>query len=174
MSLCSDDGFYMVGQKMQVCWRLCRVGPSEVASLESSVLWHTEGKGDEDLHVHHFYALESAELDAYCMPNVAASGGTHRGTSLGTAESKTTNAGGDPNDDGPLGVATHATRETTSPGDRDASLIFSDQYEVALPFSPVSYSGQLIQIRWCVRLRLFFADNRQIVRDQYFHLVSCR
>jgi hypothetical protein len=30
------------------------VDPMDVQALEISVLWHTEGKGDEDLGVHHF------------------------------------------------------------------------------------------------------------------------
>ena len=38
------------------------VQPEEIQAVEVSVLWHTEGKGDEDLAVHYFqrYAQESS------------------------------------------------------------------------------------------------------------------
>lgn len=55
IALCLDDVTYEAGQQMTVKWRISRVPLDEVQGIEVSVLWHTEGKGDEDLHVHHFY-----------------------------------------------------------------------------------------------------------------------
>lgn len=40
-------------------YRLAGVAPGEIQSIEISVLWHTEGKGDEDLAVHFFERLEA-------------------------------------------------------------------------------------------------------------------
>lgn len=57
IALCREDGNYLAGQKMAVKWRISRVPLDEVQGVEVSVLWHTEGKGDEDLHVHHFHRL---------------------------------------------------------------------------------------------------------------------
>jgi hypothetical protein len=37
---------------------------AEVRAMELSVLWHTEGKGDEDLSVHFFQRLESTSSQA--------------------------------------------------------------------------------------------------------------
>jgi hypothetical protein len=38
-----------------------------------------------------------------------------------------------------------------------------------LPQSPLSYEGRMIQIRWSVRLRVFF-DGEQITKDHFFRL----
>jgi hypothetical protein len=35
-------------------YQLDALDPAEITAVESSVLWYTEGKGDEDLSVHHF------------------------------------------------------------------------------------------------------------------------
>ena len=43
-----------------------------------------------------------------------------------------------------------------------------------LPATPLSYHGRLIRLRWCVRLRLFLSDGREIVTDQPFYLVAPR
>ena len=47
---------------MTVKWRISRVPLDEVQGIEVSVLWHTEGKGDEDLHVHHFHRLVENQI----------------------------------------------------------------------------------------------------------------
>jgi hypothetical protein len=40
------------------------VTAAAVRALELSVLWHTEGKGDEDMSVHHFERIEPENGDA--------------------------------------------------------------------------------------------------------------
>lgn len=39
-----------------------------------------------------------------------------------------------------------------------------------LPSSPLSYEGRLLKIRWCVRLRLYLNDGREITAEQPFYL----
>ncbi len=39
-----------------------------------------------------------------------------------------------------------------------------------LPASPLSYEGKLFKIRWCVRLRLYLKDGREITSEQPFYL----
>jgi hypothetical protein len=50
----------------QLCgeFRLEGVEQEEIRSLELSVLWYSEGKGDEDLGVHYFEAVEAADAEA--------------------------------------------------------------------------------------------------------------
>ncbi len=62
VSLCRDDGLYEAGGEMTVKWRVSRVPIDELQGIEISVLWHTEGKGDEDLHVHHFHRLVENQI----------------------------------------------------------------------------------------------------------------
>jgi hypothetical protein len=44
-------------------YQLDAVEAGDVQAVEASVLWHTEGKGDEDLGVHHFERLVPADVD---------------------------------------------------------------------------------------------------------------
>ena len=39
-----------------------------------------------------------------------------------------------------------------------------------LPASPLSFEGRLLKIRWCVRLRLFLNDGRELTADKLFYL----
>lgn len=117
LSLCNEEGIYEAGSSLTAKWRISRVPLDEVHSLETSVLWYTEGKGDEDLHVHHFHRLTDDQL-------------------------------------------------------RRAGLADEQSTHCTLPATPLSYQGQLISVRWCVRVRIFLADGREIVTEQPFHLVS--
>ncbi len=47
---------------MSFTWRIDRVPGDQLDRLEASVLWYTEGKGDEDLAVHAFWEVHSSEL----------------------------------------------------------------------------------------------------------------
>ena len=42
------------GDVLSVAVQVDAVDPKEIQAVELSVLWHTEGKGDEDIGVHHF------------------------------------------------------------------------------------------------------------------------
>lgn len=46
---------YRPGEMLSGQYRLDRVAPADVKAIEVSVLWHSEGKGDEDLAVHEFW-----------------------------------------------------------------------------------------------------------------------
>lgn len=90
------------------------VNPEEIEAVELSVLWFTEGKGDEDLAVHHFQRFTAAEL----------------------------------------GPTLHELR----------------QFSTVLPRSPISYEGQILKIRWSVRVRVFLNNRKQYVADHHFQL----
>ena len=62
VSLCRDDGSYSAGGFLKASWRVSRVSLDELKGVEISVLWHTEGKGDEDLSVHFFKRYDASEL----------------------------------------------------------------------------------------------------------------
>lgn len=94
---------------------LAGVAASEIQALELSVLWHTEGKGDEDMAVHLFQRLEHEE---------------------------------------------HPPLDPKDPV----------RFSTELPRSPLSYDGELIKIRWCVRARLFLADGHEVVKERPFRL----
>ena len=111
----SDQRVFRPGEILSGHYRVDGINPAQLTALELSVLWHTEGKGDEDLAVHlfqRFLADEAGRLDG-----------------------------------------------------REAGW-FSTQ----LPPSPLSYEGRIVKIQWCVRVRLFLAGGREIVREEIFQL----
>lgn len=81
-------------------------------AVEHSILWYTEGKGEEDLGVHYFERLVDQER---FLPRAA-----------------------------------------------------NPQFECFLPASPLSYEGMIVKIRWCVRIRHFFAGGRDFVSEHEF------
>jgi hypothetical protein len=64
VELCRADGRYQAGKPLAATWRIGHPAIKEVMGLEASVLWFTEGKGDEDLHVHHFERWNEQQLQA--------------------------------------------------------------------------------------------------------------
>lgn len=62
LALCHEDGLYHASGDLSAKWRISRVPLDEVQGIEISVMWHTEGKGDEDLHVHHFQRLAENQI----------------------------------------------------------------------------------------------------------------
>lgn len=64
MSITLDrgDARYRVGRPLKARWRIGPRPVSQLAGLEASVLWYTEGKGEEDLHVHHFQRWNENQL----------------------------------------------------------------------------------------------------------------
>ncbi len=93
------------------------VDTAGIQGIEASVMWFTEGKGDEDFKVHHFRRYGAAELAALDLS--------------------------------------------------EPQLLRTE-----LPYSPLSYEGQLLRIRWCVRLRLFMQGGDEVVAQHPFLLTS--
>jgi hypothetical protein len=89
-------------------------GPN-MKAVEVSVLWYSEGKGDEDLAVHEFWRkdAEGGELGDLRRPN---------------------------------------------------------RFSTTLPQSPLSYDGQIVKIRWCIRVRVIFKRGRDLVAQKVFRL----
>jgi hypothetical protein len=106
---------YPPGGKLEFEYQLDAVEAEEVLAVEASVLWYTEGKGDEDLGVHYFERYEPHDAE-------------------------------------------------------DGDLRPLRKRCVELPHSPLSYDGSLLQVRWCVRVRLYLADGKQTSFDQPFRL----
>ena len=78
--LCSDEAVYESGTALTARWRIARVPVDEIQSLEVSVLWHTEGKGDEDLHVHHFHRVSEHQMRRARGSEGGSEGGSEDGT----------------------------------------------------------------------------------------------
>jgi hypothetical protein len=106
---------YRPGELLSGSYFLHGVSGPEIRATELSILWHTEGKGDEDLAVHHFQ---------------------------------------------------RAVAEENQPG----GLPRSGRFQTVLPPAPLSYSGAIVKIRWCVRIRVFTSQGKEIVGERGFRL----
>jgi hypothetical protein len=103
------------GESLECVYQVDAVDADEIQALEASVLWHTEGKGDEDLSVHHF--------------------------------------------------------ERWLPGDVEAQDLRAQRALVTqLPNSPLSYTGVIVKIRWCVRVRVFLRRGKEVFFERTFVL----
>lgn len=74
LTFCQEDHRYVGGESLECMWRIHRassrgsdtqegsVRPASIQGIEASVMWYTEGKGDEDFKVHYFQRFGSAEI----------------------------------------------------------------------------------------------------------------
>lgn len=106
---------YFPGETISGSYYLDEARESTIDAVEISVVWQTEGKGNEDCGVHAFWRLSSQEGDWI---------------------------------------------DPLQPG----------RFSAVLPPSPLSYEGNLIKIRWRVRVRAFLANGKQLVDEASFRL----
>lgn len=55
---------YHPGEELVAEFRIEGIAGTDVRAVELSVLWHTEGKGDEDMSVHYFERIEPEDGEA--------------------------------------------------------------------------------------------------------------
>jgi hypothetical protein len=108
---------YHPGDKLLFDVQIDAIDPEEIVAVESSVMWYTDGKGDEDIGVHFFERLT------------------------------------------PLDVEKNDLRPWR-------------QLATVLPNSPLSYAGEIIKIRWCVRVRLFVQKGKEFYEQALFRLAA--
>jgi hypothetical protein len=106
---------FAAGDELVCEYQIDAVEPADIQAVEFSVLWHTEGKGEEDLGVHFFERRLPSDAD-----------------------------GGD--------------------------LRPMRRLRTRLPNSPLTYHGEILNIQWCARLRLFLRRGRDYVMEQPFTL----
>jgi hypothetical protein len=46
------------------------------------------------------------------------------------------------------------------------------RFSTVLPNSPLSYEGAILKLRWCVRVRAFLAQGKELLQEQPFRLGS--
>ncbi len=102
----NDPPAYRPGEVMRFDYQVDAIATEDLSALEASVLWQTEGKGDQDFGVHFF--------------------------------------------------------ERRVPGDdEEEDLRALRTCYVALPKSPLSYHGEILQVRWLIRVRVFTKGGKE-------------
>ncbi|MDA0658200.1 MAG: hypothetical protein O3C60_05105 [Planctomycetota bacterium] len=115
IQLFSRPPVYFPGSEMVCDYQIDAVERDQILSVEASILWYTEGKGDEDLGVHYFerrVASDSPEEDLRAL---------RRFTTL-------------------------------------------------LPNSPLTYHGDIVQVYWCARVRVFLHRGKEVAAEHPFQL----
>lgn len=115
LQLIDPPAAYHPGDTLRCQYQIDAVEPADVQAVEVSVMWRTEGKGEEDIGVHHFERIVPGEV-----------------------------RGGDLRQMFPL--------------------------DTTLPKSPLSYDGQIVKLRWFVRVRLFLRRGKELLYDKEFQL----
>lgn len=103
------------GDQLDWEFQIDAVDKDQLVAVEASVLWYTEGKGDEDIGVHFFERRVAADVE-------------------------------------------HGDLRTLR------------KISVTCPESPLSYEGDIIKVRWCVRVRLFLKKGKGVFFDHPFQL----
>jgi hypothetical protein len=119
LSLCivGSTREFAAGDELVCEYQIDAVDPAEIQAVEASILWHTEGKGEDDLGVHFFERRLPTDVD-------------------------------------------------------DGDLRPMRRLRSRLPNSPLTYRGAILNIQWCVRLRLFLCRGREYVVEQPFTVGS--
>lgn len=99
-------------EHLSIRYQVDGIDDAVVTAIERSVLWYTEGKGEEDLGIHLFERIDDPQGLVAALPEAS--------------------------------------------------------FAVRLPTSPLSYEGVIVKVRWCVRVRLFFAGGRDFVSEHVF------
>ena len=106
---------YYPGETLAGSYYLNEIRRESIETIEFSVLWRTEGKGNEDVGVHAFWRLSCQNGDWI---------------------------------------------DPIQPG----------RFSVVLPQSPLTYNGNIVKIRWNVRLRVFLSNGSQLLEETPFYL----
>ena len=140
-------------------FRTVDVAPEDISRFEFSVLWFTEGKGDEDLGVHFFKSLEKLDevKDAKDAEEIE---------DAEDAE-KIQNAEEEPD----------AEQDSEAAGSSNQVYLLSSEpegltyfFSVSLPSSPLTWHGKILKIFWCVRVRLFLKNGRDVMSERVFNV----
>ena len=115
LQIAEPNRIYQPGDELECECQIDVVEASEIQSVETSVLWYTEGKGDEDLGVHYFNRRVPSDAD-------------------------------------------------------EGDLRPMHRFTTTLPNSPLSYSGEILKVRWCARVRLFLKKGKELYFEQPFTL----
>lgn len=75
-------------------------------------------------------------------------------------------AGGKGSDDIGVHFFQRISKDAISP----AMLLRPQRVSTVLPNSPLSYPGMIVQIRWCVRVRMFYGNDLELNQDHEFVL----
>ena len=67
-------------------------------------------------------------------------------------------------------MAVHEFWQRDADDGRPIATCQPERFATTLPNSPLSYEGQIIKLRWCVRVRVFPHRGKEVVGEKIFQL----
>ncbi len=67
-------------------------------------------------------------------------------------------------------IGVHFFQRLTKDALAPSTLATPKRLSTVLPNSPLSYAGEIVKVRWGVRIRMFYGDGKEISRDLEFQL----
>ena len=140
------------GEQLEMEYQIDAVSAEDLLAVEASILWYTEGKGDEDLAVLYFERRTAADFERRTTADFE-----RRGAS----------------DAGEGALSGGASNDLTAPNDPDVpagDLRELRKVSVTLPNSPLSYQGAIVKVRWCARVRAYLRGGKESFFECPFQL----
>ena len=110
-----SQNLFAPGDSLKAEYEVLLYEEQTISAVETSVIWLTEGKGEQNIGVHFFERRQQSLINSGAF-------------------------------DEPQRISS------------------------TLPASPLSYDGQILKIRWAVRVRLFLSNGEQVTEDKFFTL----
>ena len=67
-------------------------------------------------------------------------------------------------------IGVHFFQRITKDALTRSTVATPKRLSTVLPNSPLSYAGEIVKVRWVVRIRMFYAEEQEISRDLEFEL----
>ena len=67
-------------------------------------------------------------------------------------------------------IGVHFFQRLTKDALSRSTLATPKRLSTVLPTSPLSYDGEIVKVRWGVRIRMFYGEGQEISRDLEFQL----
>lgn len=115
LTLRHNQSAFYPGDELDCEYQIDAIGERQIQSIETSVMWYTVGKGDEDLGVHYFERRVANEFP-------------------------------------------------------DMDLRELHRFKTTCPASPLSYDGAIVKIRWCIRVRVFPKNGKEVLFELPFQI----
>ena len=155
---------FMPRETVTGTFRTVDVASDEISRFEFSLLWFTEGKGDEDLGVQFFKTLEVGKSDeANEAEDVNRAEEAEDAEEAEEAEEVKGEDAAEPNSE----LGSSAGQVYLLSAEPESLTYF---FSVNLPSSPLTWHGKILKIFWCVRVRLFLKSGREVMSERVFNV----
>lgn len=115
LTIQNNQSVFKPGEELNCEYQIDAIAERRIQSIETSVMWYSVGKGDEDLGVHFFERRVASDHP-------------------------------------------------------ESDLRELHRFKTLCPPSPLSYEGNILKIRWCIRVRVFQKSGKEVLFELPFRI----